>query len=486
MLLSSSDVAPNMPAALRDLPGRLRAVPPNDPVAALAEIGDVLDALVAQAQSQFMVLAVGLGELDEASQPYLRASLRGFLQAAVLKSGRGEVLRSSCLAFFRQLSGACAEALQRGRYEHTDQSPLLAELAARLLRAETNALKWDHMVYGPYDEGLWRRTGAVLLEAVEEGREALPVRLRSDRETVTTTGREMARAIALRCGGLDQLPVELIDITDRMIHYILPALYIGPMPVEGARFYWQPHEGRGPVRLVSGQENVPNAWYFSAQHADPAMAELERMLAKGMVPGVLDSGPGSREKIRACMRHLRRAWCEAPVTRRHRRHPMTGGIRALKGFGTLRQVLKNGAREWEQWDLRDASVNGMGVVMPLASSELPRIGDLVAVRPDETGEWRLGMIRRLTRDEGLKAYLGLETFATAPRVVRADDGRAPIDVLLCDPLRRGGVLRIVSPTNALRPGSPLFVAENGAIQKLKPLGSAWRGSEFEVRTYLVL
>ena len=71
-------------------------------------------------------------------------------------------------------------------------------------------------------------------------------------------------------------------------------------------------------------------------------------------------------------------------------------------------------------------------------------------------------------------------------MVRADDGRAPVDILVCDPLHRGSVLRVISPTNALRAGAPLFVAENGAIQKLKPLGSSWRGSEFEVRTYLVL
>jgi len=486
MVLSSSDAQANLPDELHDLLGRLQVLPANDALAALAELSGALELMGESTGETLLQAATRLGGLDELAQPHLRHALRGFMQSIALRSGRGDVLRAAVVRYFDRFADACRDVLQRGRYAHADHPEVLNEMAARLLRALSSRLKWDHLVYGPYDQSVWRRAGAVFLDAVEEARHDAPVRLRSGRETETSTLRETARLLALHCGGLDQLPVELIDVADRLIHYLLPALHVDAASGESARFYWVPSSGEPPARLVRPGGDVPEAWYFSPQFAESAMNELETSLRKGMIPGILDGGAGARERALACIRHLRRAWCDAPVARRHRRHAMGGRIAAIKGFVALRRALKDGAEDVERWDLRDASVNGMGVVAPMGGAEVPRIGDLVALRPDEQGAWRLGMVRRVSRDSELRAFLGLETFATAPRMVRADDGRAPVDILICDPLHRGSVLRVISPTNSLRAAAPLFVAENGAIQKLKPLGSAWRGSEFEVRTYLVL
>ena len=484
MLLSSTDTAGKRPAALRQLSERLAGIPANDPMSSVSAIRETLDACLAP-ELEFSLAAESLSELDELAQPFIRTMFRGFLQAVALKSERGEVLRAASVGFFTDFSSACAGLLTRGRYEQDDQGGALALLATRLIRAESNRLKWDHLVYGPFDPQLWLRTGAVLLEAVEEGRHGVVVQLRSGRDTSTSSQREMTRAVALHCAGLDQLSPDLIDVADRLIHYILPALHVAPNPIEGARFFWVPGDGTAPSRIVRSQA-VPGAWYFSAQHADAAMLELETMLGKGVVPGALDGGPGSRERLTAATRHLRRAWCDAPVKRRYRRHPMTGEVKAVKGLHAFQQALKDGGESAESWAMTDASVGGMGLTAPVSRAQMPAIGELVAVRPEDSAEWRLGMVRRLNRLEAPDTFLGLETFATAPRLVRADDGRAPVDVLLCDPIRRGGILRVIAPVNTLRPGTPLFVAENGAIQKLKPLGSNWRGNEFEVRTYLVL
>jgi len=484
-MLTSTENASKLPAVLRELRERLKSVPANDPLMALSAVRETLEMVVSAKDMALQTQARAVAELDEAAQAYVRSVFRGFLQAVALRSPRGSVLRTASNGFFSEISSACRLVLDRGRYAMSSQPETLAEISTRLVRAEANRLKWDHLVYGPFDEGVWQRTGATLTEAVAENRHQVAVSLRFGRETATSTLREVVRAVALHCAGLDQMPPDLIDVIDRLIHYILPALHLSSTPLEGARYVWMPDDGSPPRRMVR-TETQGNAWYFSAQHADTPLNDLEEMLNKGVVPGVLDVGAGSRDRLYAAIRHLRRYWCDAPVKRRYRRHVMTGSVDGVRGFVGLQRALKGASESIEQWHLHDASVGGMGVLAQVEDASMPRIGDLMAVRPDDAGEWRLGMVRRLERQDAPSAFLGLETFATSPKIVRADDGRAPIDILLCDPLRRGGILRVVAPLNALRPGVPLFVADSGAIQKLKPLGSNWRGTEFEVRTYLVL
>lgn len=484
-MLTSTENASKLPAVLRELREHLKSVPANDPLMALSAVREALELVVSAKEMALQTQARAVAELDEVAQSYLRSVFKGFLQAVALSSARGSVLRVASQGFYSELSSACRLVLDRGRYAMSSQPQTLAEISTRLVRAETNRLKWDHLVYGPFDDGVWRRAGATLSEAVAEQRHQLPVSLRFGRETSTSTLREMTRAVALHCAGLDQMPPDLIDVIDRLIHYILPALHLSPTLVEGARYSWIAESGSSPRRIVRADIEA-GAWYFSAQNADAALNELEDMLNKGVVPGVLDVGPGSRDRIYAALRHLRRYWCDAPVKRRYRRHVMSGSVDGVRGFVALQRALKGVGDGVEQWRLHDASVGGMGVSTLADESAMPRIGDLMAIRPDDTGEWRLGMVRRLERQEAPSAFIGLETFATSPKIVRADDGRAPIEILLCDPMRRGAILRVVAPLNSLRPGVPLFVADAGAIQKLKPLGSNWRGTEFEVRTYLVL
>ena len=487
MLLSISNTPAHHTALLDEVTWRLQAVPASEPGVALDELTAALATVVEDDTWPLAALADALARLDEAAQPHIRQAFKAFMQSVALSTGRSEVLHATCTRYLSSLVNACMSALHRGRYATNTPDALMVEVAARLMRANAARLKWDHLVYGPYDAALWPQMGAIFLDAIEANRLATPVRLRLGRDTETSIQKEYLRAVALKCAGPDQLPVELVDVVDRLVRYLLPAMHLGATPVEGARFFVSPMLGSEPRRLVRALETDDSTWYFSPLMAEQPLAELESLLRKGVVPGGLEGGAGAKERIMATIRHLRRTWYDTPISRRHRRHVMDGRIAAVRGFSALRQALKLGADVPQPtWDLRDASVNGLGVLAPLAEMGPPRIGELIGVRTEDIGEWRLGMVRRIQRDEFNRALIGLETFASAPRIVRADDGRAPIDVLLCDPLHRGGQLRVVAPVNVLRSGAALFVAENGVVQKLKPLTTIWRGSEFEVRTYLAL
>ena len=487
MILNASSPSLENSRLLDEVRWRLDSLPEHEPGLALDEIAAGVELMLEAGEWPLLDLVAALREFDESAQPVIRQAVRGFLQSIALGTGRGEVLLAASSRLFHAITEAGQSILQRQRYAPASHADVAAEIATRLMRAEAGRLKWAHLRYGPYDDALWHQMGAVFLEAEEDGRLMLPVRLRQGRDTETSTYREYLRAVALQCAGLEQMPVELVDVADRLILHLLPALHLGSGPIEGARFFVSPMIGGGPRRLVKALPAEEPAWYFSPLLAERVFGELEVMLKKGVVPSGLGDGPGVKERISACIRHLRRTWCDTPAARRHRRHVIGGQLTAVRGVLSFNQVLSGGGSDdLATWELRDVSVSGLGAVAPVSEFGVPRIGELIAMRSEDAAPWRLGMVRRIQRGDVSRAFVGIETFALEPRVVRADDGRAPMEVLLCDPLRRGTQLRVVAPAGALRAGAPLFVAEQGSIQKLKPVGTAWRGHEFEVRTYVAV
>lgn len=487
MFLSASSPSPETSRLLDEVRWRLASLPAHEPGLALDEIAAGIELMLEGPEWPLEQFVSALREFDESAQPVIREAAQGFLQSAALGTSRGEVLHAASGRLFRAIAQAGQVALQRQRYAGVAPQMLSAEVATRLMRAEASRLKWAHLAYGPYDGVLWRQMGAAFLEAEEDGRLTLPVRLRQSRDTETSTYREYLRAVALQCSGLDQMPAELVDVADRLILHLLPALHLGAGPVEGARFVVSPLMGNEPRRLIKALAADEPVWYFSPLLAERVLGELELMIKKGVVPGGLSVGPGAKDLVAACIRHFRRTWYDTPAARRHRRHAMSGKLAAVRGFPSFSQFISGGdPGSVATWDLRDVSVGGLGVVAPVSEFGLPRIGEMIAMRSEDAAAWRLGMVRRIQRDDISRAFVGVETFALDPRVVRADDGRAPLEVLLCDPLRRGAALRVAAPSGVLRPSVPLFVAEQGAVQKLKPLGKVWRGHEFEVRTYIAV
>ncbi|MBT0962006.1 hypothetical protein [Denitromonas iodatirespirans] len=487
MFLNAPALSLEKSRLLDEVRWRLQSLPEHEPGLALDEIAAGIELMLEGTDWSVHELSTALREFDESAQPVIRQAVKGFLQSAALGTGRGEVLHAASTRLFGAVVEAGHAILQRQRYAPAIQPDAAAEIAARLMRAETGRLKWAHLLYGPYDDALWQQMGAVFLEAEEDGRLMLPVHLRQGRDTETSTYREYLRAVALQCSGLEQMPVELVDVADRLILHLLPALHLGAGPVEGARFFVSPILGGAPRRLVKALSAEEPAWYFSPLLADRVLGELEAMLKKGVIPSGLGDGPVAKEHIAACIRHFRRTWYDTPAARRHRRHAMDGKLSAVRGVLSFNQILSGGTSgDIATWELRDVSLSGLGALAPVSEFGMPRIGELVAVRSEDAAPWRLGMVRRIQRGDLSRAFVGIETFALEPRVVRADDGRAPMEVLLCDPLRRGAQLRVVAPAGVLRSSAPLFVAEQGSIQKLKPIGAAWRGHEFEVRTYVAV
>lgn len=432
---------------------------------------------------------VRLTTLDELAQPHLR---RLTCEMIDCHAGRKTEAPDSWIPGDRFLSALFiayrtafdqveAAAMQRGAR---------IDLLVRRVRNAGNLLKWQALSYFQADTSLWGDLLAAYLLGRDDGILSRQVTLRAGRNAVTSLEREFARALALGCASLDQLSLDGIDITDRVVRYVTPALAYSESRSQGAAYLLPFGSDERPRRLRSGVDEAESGIYFDPASALELLGELNGVMLKGLVPAALASGACARERVLAAVHHLRRTWSSVPIARRHRRHPLAGRLRALLGFRDLALELSaqvEGEETAEAWDMFDVSRNGIGIVVPAEDCDRIMVGDLIGVQGEEGGTWHIGVVRRIVRSREGAGIVGMESITRSAVAASMDDGRAPSEAIVFDPVRRGGAIRLAHPAaGPAAKSDAVFLSQGGRICKLRRLSTVVRGADFEVSSYQVL
>lgn len=358
------------------------------------------------------------------------------------------------------------------------------EALTRALRAGRNLVCWEAFRYGPFDSALWARLGRLYLEAQAHAWADTAVMLA---DGPSSPRREFMIAATLRCGALDNLPLELMDMADRLNCQLAEWLQLESREFQGARWQLDLANGVAPRRMFLG-ENPRSGLFLGPGDAGRALDEIEGDLRQGRLFhwGTQDDGE-EMAKAKACLAHLRRLWLGPAPARRYRRHALAGQISLVHGWTSMLSSLAgSGENSTAVLELCDVSTGGLAL---RGSGELVgnlRIGDLVGIRDLGGGEWQLCAVRRLQQELGSTVMLGLEIIAKEPRLVEADDGQRSIQGILCDNMRQGAAVRFITPSQAMRSENAIFLRDEGSVHKLRPLGKAARGQLYEVREFQVL
>ena len=426
--------------------------------------------------------------LDELSQAHLRSLVADFLAGEAQIGSEhqgwrigGRFLYTLQQAYLVGLGGREERRLQRG---------VRLELMVRRLRTAGHMLKWRSLAYFGPEPDFWNDVIGIGRLAWDEGISSRQIRLRRDRAAQTSIDRELAKIVALGCAGLDQLRPDAIDIADRVLKYAAPALRLSRTCGEGARFVLPLAPSGAPRRVPEHGDAGVDGIYLWPGEAVGALEELASVVAKGLVPAVLASGPEAREQVLSVVHHLVRQWSGPRRMRRHRRHPMEGGVRALLGFQQLKSNLAMQAESRhlaDGWGMLDASRNGIGIRVPAKDCDRMVVGDMLGVQARDGETWHVGIVRRIIRSEDGEGIVGIETIASAVTAASIDNGRALAEVLLCDPVHRGAGLRVAQELSVVDSGiGEVFLTQDGRICKLKRLGTLVRGSGYELTSYRVL
>lgn len=467
----------------------IRGLSDATPEAALVDAAGWIESLM---QNQDVSEAERLELLfmvDEALQAHARAHVDRYL--AVVRQGGAErhdlwrTVRGHWASLLDAYSD-CLNLLVDDRFAELAQQRL-AELAVRAIRVGAQRAKWDAFEHGPADHSVWLSLNQAYRQAVRCGVSHRNIRLRNDRATESSVEREYMRAVALHSVGMDQLDPERLELASRIIHYALPYLELSGLPSQASLYWVDAQYALPPARLVKTPANAILPRFFSGMVAVPSLEELLEMVIAGDMPAVLKpSGEAAPGVVSSVLAHIIKGWSTQPPVRRHRRYPMPGEVLVIEGLQRFAACLAGEMPEYQPpaWTVRDASLQGVGLVVPGEHAGQLTVGTLVGLHSTDGDRWRVGAVRRIWRSSEHEGQVGVEMLGGTPVVASADDGSTEARVLLLEPLQRGQPVRIAVPLPGLRANVPIYLKATGKTVKLTPLTVLEYGADFEIRAYL--
>ncbi len=76
------------------------------------------------------------------------------------------------------------------------------------------------------------------------------------------------------------------------------------------------------------------------------------------------------------------------------------------------------AADWQSWNIENESEGGYGAILPIASNEWARPGELLGMRFAAEENWRVCVIRRLSRLNEFDVYAGVQVLSATPVAVQ--------------------------------------------------------------------
>lgn len=449
------------------------------PVELVSATGDALRGLRAAASAVRAMLHGGADGSSNISvlvryDDAVRSELAQVTSRLSCGTRRGDALGLGRLSVVREVFGVMSDA-----YWNV-VGPRLADasdvLRFRTARCLADLVQWSLCDRRAPPETVWVRLGTLFsMEAA-----GFSGSMAGDRPDIV---REYLRAVALIAGELDRLSLPAALALCDVLQASLPFLSLGRVAAEGVHYVVDPLHGPIPTRVLRSEARG-GVWCFQPAAVADFLDELALLLSLGRIPRGLEGR--EPQQLLSVAQHLKAIWCVAPPTRVARRHSVTGALAVVNGFSRACQVLSSRtAVAPATWRMSNLSRNGIGALIAFEEGQaVPDNGELLGLRPVDSVRWHLGVVRRARYARG-GVTVGIETLCLRPELIRVDSGEEKLDVVACDSICSGGVVRLVIPSGLQVANKSLFARVNGGMQKLHPLADGSRECDFDLRSYRV-
>lgn len=340
-----------------------------------------------------------------------------------------------------------------------------ALLIQRTLRNFRHFMKWRFMRYMHLESKTWQRLHNLYKLAEDSGIERQPQKTYPHETGAHTCESEYLHCLMLNQANAGTLYPRQIDLVDQWLDSWVKSLHLDKL-LDGARhtFNVSLAEDRGARRIRRVGEDTANRFWSSTA----LVAQLERIgkeLRDGVPPSRVGLGPDARmPEAHDILEHLERQWSTLASRdqRRKNRQAVKKSLEVVYGLDHIIAALKEKPAETneaplygdhyaydesvdmhvygfvtsrtrerrtqmpnpaaapsypvESWVMEDESECGYGASISLQSHDWLRVGVLVALRAPRAEAWKLGIVRRLSREVGDadNCSLGIETLPETP------------------------------------------------------------------------
>lgn len=462
---------PDHPMAdVREARKALAGLPVDDPFKSLEEISFWLQSLYDLESAKFADRIAVAKLLDETAQPFQRALSRDYLAATRMNKAQENRLWGVSFEYWRRLAAVyfvCIESIDRGARGTEQLTGKLPDLTIRALRALASQIKLLHLRYRPVDERTWSDVTKLYMLAegklfVRELVTAAPFY-----QTPTSVQQEILKILMLEAAAPDRLAPAQIELADRLVGQFASSFVMAEEP-QDCTYYFDLSARKAPARLQPGTRMHSVMRFFGAGSALPKLEETLRQVKLSIVPQELDvDDPGRKDELLDLLSQLLQSWSATPPQRKYARKAVVSRLNVVNGFSEIRrrvagterivpnsridntdmlyqerldlrlygfvtektrQMMVDAATRavevkpeedtTESWVMENISESGFGAIIPELAQDWVKVGSLLALRPENGAEWRVGVVRRLSRTPQLKVYVGIQVLAHEPVSVR--------------------------------------------------------------------
>lgn len=305
-------------------------------------------------------------------------------------------------------------------------------IVARAIRAFAMQVKWTMLRYGPFEPRLWASIGELYLYAEAGGYTTTPITIYSGVLGGGTVQQEYLKIMMLWASSADVLSPLKQEIAERAVAYVASSFRLEKSAFPGAVYCFDPASDKRPVRMFGTTVTGDNLYYFSPGDAAGRLGSIIPALEKtGALPSDVNLGgtyPG--DIVLSVFKHLSVFWSDKPPARGSERRDTNARITVVPGYFQLLDELEHEDNDGlnfnvtnaESWVVENVSDTGYGALVPAATTDWVRVGELIGVQLEGSRQWGVAVVRRVMRDEQRQYHVGIEVISRAVYAIRVGLG----------------------------------------------------------------
>lgn len=408
-------------ADVRKVHELIAKLPANDSAQALGEIASWLELMSHADDLGLEPRLKNLDLLDAAARSHEHKLMTDYLATPRQKKTHEDRLWTGAHGFWRELGEGYLKCLQQYQADakEASQAESVPLFVGRAMRALKQQLKWVFMRYEAPEPRIWADMARLYQFAEAQKFTTTAVAIFPGSQESGTVNREYLKALMLAASSPESLPPTGQDLAARLVAHFSGLFMMSDKPADGCTHWIDLAQPNRPVRMV---RDIPRSSTVRYVGAGAGLRELEQLRAHiaytRSLPEELElDGKHDDDAVLTLVRHLELDWSGKTQARQHERRKVATRVTVVPGLKEIIQVLEfanNDSLDFthrqsaESWIVEDMSEGGYGAVIPSVAGDWVEVGSLVGVEGESFRDWRIGLIRRVTRNAQHQQRVGVQ------------------------------------------------------------------------------